>query len=95
MSTTTRLSATNYLLIDAGESTDQRQIEKAPDCNRTRPKLMRNNWVHAKLWNAKSEIVVVAGGSSGIRPRVASRLADDGVTMVAVGIAPLSPELRK
>ena len=37
--TTTRLSATNYLLIDAGESTDQRQIEKAPDCNRTRPKV--------------------------------------------------------
>ena len=35
---TTRLSATSYLLIDAGESTDQRQIEKAPDCNRTRPK---------------------------------------------------------
>jgi len=26
--TTTGLSATNYLLIDAGESTDQRQIEK-------------------------------------------------------------------
>jgi hypothetical protein len=38
LSTTTRLSATNYLLIDAGESTDQRQIEKAPDCNRTPPK---------------------------------------------------------
>ena len=39
LSTTTRLSATNYLLIDAGKSTDQRQIEKAPDCNRIRPKL--------------------------------------------------------
>ena len=39
LSTTTRLSATNYLLIDAGESTDQRQIEKAPDCNQTPPKL--------------------------------------------------------
>ena len=38
LSTTTRLSATNYLLIDAGESTGQRQIEKAPDCNRTPPK---------------------------------------------------------
>ena len=37
LSTTTRLSATNYLLIDAGESTDQCQIEKAPDCNRTPP----------------------------------------------------------
>ena len=37
LSITTRLSATNYLLIDAGESTDQRQIEKAPDRNRTRP----------------------------------------------------------
>ena len=40
LSTTTRLSATNYLLIDAGESTDQRRIEKAPDCNRTPPKLI-------------------------------------------------------
>ena len=39
LSTTTRLSATNYLLIDAGESMDQRQIEKAPDCNQTPPKL--------------------------------------------------------
>jgi len=38
---------------------------------------------------------VVTGGSSGIGPRVASRLADDGVTVVAVDIAPLSPELRK
>ena len=37
LSTTTRLSATNYLLIDAGQSMDQRQIEKAPDCNRTHP----------------------------------------------------------
>ena len=58
-------------------------------------KLMRNNWVHAKPWNAKSDIVVVTGGSSGIGPKVASRLADDGVTVVAVEIAPLSPELRK
>jgi hypothetical protein len=40
LSTTTRLSATNYLLIDAGGSTDQRQIEKAPDCNRTPPKFV-------------------------------------------------------
>ena len=45
-------------------------------------KLMRNNWVHAKPWNAKSEIVVVTGGSSGIGPRVASRWVDDGVTVV-------------
>jgi hypothetical protein len=36
-------------------------------------KLMRNNWIHAKPWNAKNEIVVVTGGSSGIGPRVASR----------------------
>ena len=28
-------------------------------------KWMMNNWVHAKSWNAKSEIVVVTGGSSG------------------------------
>ena len=35
--TVARLSATNYLLIDAGESTDQRQIEKALDCNQTSP----------------------------------------------------------
>ena len=41
LSTTTRLSATNYLVIDAGGSTDQRQIEKAPDCNRTPPYLPR------------------------------------------------------
>jgi hypothetical protein len=39
LSTTTRLSATNYLLIDAGKSIDQRQIKKALDCNRIRPKL--------------------------------------------------------
>ena len=39
LGTTTRLSATNYLLINAGESMDQRQIEKAPDCNRTRPNM--------------------------------------------------------
>jgi hypothetical protein len=43
-------------------------------------KLMRNNWVHAKPWNGKSEIVVATGGSSGIGPSVASILADDGVT---------------
>lgn len=30
------------------------------------PKLMRNNWVHAKPRNAGGEIVVVTGGSSGI-----------------------------
>lgn len=56
---------------------------------------MRNNWVHTKPWNAKSEIIVVTEGSSGIEASVASRLADDGVTVVAVDIAPLSPEFRK
>lgn len=55
---------------------------------------MRNNWVHTKPWNAKSEIIVVTEGSSGIEASVASRLADDGVTVVAVDIAPLSPEFQ-
>ena len=45
LSTTTRLSATNYLLINAGQSTDQRQIEKAPDCNRTCLKSFPNTWL--------------------------------------------------
>ena len=49
LSTTTRLSATNYLLINAGESTDQRQIEKAPDCNRTRPKISTLTWLSVSL----------------------------------------------
>jgi hypothetical protein len=35
----TRLSATNYLLIDAGESTDQYQIKKVLNCNQTPPQL--------------------------------------------------------
>lgn len=58
-------------------------------------KWMRNDWVHAKSWNAKSEIVVVTGGSSGIGAGVAGGLADNGITAVVVEIAPLSLELRK
>lgn len=53
-------------------------------------KWSRNNWTTDATWDWTKEIVVVTGGSSGIGASIVNRLADDGVSIVVVDIAPLT-----
>ncbi|KAF9893639.1 hypothetical protein FE257_010951 [Aspergillus nanangensis] len=53
-------------------------------------KWSHNNWTRDTRWDWRKEVVVVTGGSSGIGASVAHRLAEDGVRVAVVDIAPLT-----
>ncbi|KAL4894875.1 hypothetical protein BDV59DRAFT_175177 [Aspergillus ambiguus] len=57
-------------------------------------KWSRNNWVRDTTWAWGKEIVMVTGGSSGIGASIVNRLADDGVSVVVVDIAPLTYKIE-
>ena len=51
---------------------------------------MNNNFIRAKLWNPRKELVLITGGSGGIGASVAKHLAKEGTRVVILDILPLS-----